>query len=71
MVVEWLRTLATLPVGPRFGFQNPQGSSQPSETTVPGDLITSSGFHGYQGCTWYTDVHAGQIPIHIKNMINK
>lgn len=30
------------------------------------DSTPSSGFHGRQACTWYTDVRAHKISIHIK-----
>jgi hypothetical protein len=50
--------------------QDPPGSSQPSVTLVPGDLILIPSSHccGPQTHTWYTDIHIGQTPI-CKNKI--
>jgi hypothetical protein len=39
---------------------------QLSVTLVPKDLILSSDILGHKACTWYTDIHAGKTPIHIK-----
>jgi hypothetical protein len=35
------------------GSQHPHGGSQLSETPVPGDLMPSSDFHGYQAHMWH------------------
>lgn len=46
-----------------FNSQHWHGSSQPSETLVPGDL-PSSGLTGHQVHKWYTDMHADEIHTH-------
>lgn len=53
---------------PRFSFQPLQGSAQRSATSVSGDLTStsSSRLQGHHTCIWYTNIHEGETPIHIK-----
>lgn len=37
-----------------------RGGSQSSVTSVPGDLMNSSGLHGHQLHTWFIDIHASK-----------
>ena len=45
---------------PQIPYPGSHGSSQPSITPVPGDLMLSSDLCGYQACMWCTDIHAGK-----------
>lgn len=40
--------------------------SQPFIIPVPRIQCPLSDFHGYQACTWYTYIHTGTTPSHIK-----
>lgn len=51
--------------GHRFSSQLAQGSPQLSLTPVPEDAMTSSGLCD-PAFMWCTDIHAGKIPIWIK-----
>jgi hypothetical protein len=41
-------------------------SSQPSVSSVSGDLMTFADFCGYQVHRWYTYIHKGKTLIHVK-----
>lgn len=58
---QLLRALIAL-TGPGFGSQNLHGSSQPSTTLFPQNLVSSFGLHGHHACKWC----AGKIPIDVK-----
>lgn len=51
--------------GPEFGSWHLQGSSQPSTTPVPEELMPFSAPEG-TAHTWCTDTQADKTPIHIK-----
>jgi hypothetical protein len=38
------------------------GVYQSSITLFPVNSVPSPGFHGYQDCTSYADIHAGNVP---------
>lgn len=52
-------------------FQNSQGSSQPSISPVPEDLMLFFNLHVHQACMWLLDIHAVQALIRIKMKTNK
>jgi hypothetical protein len=52
--------------GSRFESQHPHGGSQPSETPVSGDLMSSSDLLGHQEIRWCTDIEVGKTSIHIQ-----
>jgi hypothetical protein len=43
-----------------FGFNQPYDNSQLSVTSVPANMMSSSGFLGHQAHTWYIDIPAGK-----------
>ena len=66
-MAQRLKPLAALPADTGLVLNtHTAGSSQPPVTPVPVDLMLSSDHHEHQACKQYTDVHAGQIPTHIK-----
>jgi hypothetical protein len=52
----------------KYGFssQHPYDGSQSSVTPVPGDLMPSSGLHGYQTNTWFTCIHVDKTFVDVK-----
>jgi hypothetical protein len=46
-------------------------SSQPPVTSVPGNMMPSSGFCGHQAYKWCTDIHAGKTSIHTERKNQK
>jgi hypothetical protein len=60
------RALAPLPENPgSFNSQLPLSGSQPSVALIPGNPRLPSCFHEYQLPLWFTDIHAGKIPMYI------
>lgn len=57
---------ATYSRGHRSSSQNPHRSSQPSVTSVPGNLKLSSHFLGHQAYLYYTYMHTGKTLLYIK-----
>lgn len=52
--------------GPGFNSQHADGSSQPSVTLVPGDLISFSGLLLHHVWKWRTDMDADKTSMHIR-----
>ena len=63
--------MAALPEDLGWISQHLHGSSQLSITSVPEDLIPSSGLLEHPACTWYTDIQTGKTHINIKINIFK
>lgn len=72
-MAQWLSALAALPDHPSSEFQYPHGGLyNKSVTPIPGDLITSFGFHWHQAHMWCIDIEASKgIHTHrIKIIVN-
>jgi hypothetical protein len=52
--------------GWRDGSELPHGDSQPSVTSVSGDLMSFSGICGQQAYRWYTDLCVGESLVQIQ-----
>jgi hypothetical protein len=52
--------------GPGFDSQHPHDSSQLCLTSDPGGMVPFSGLYKHQAYIWYTNIHAGKTPVHIK-----
>lgn len=68
-MVQWLRALATLFTGPKFGSQHTHRNSQSSGTVVPVDPVLSSAIAEHEAYTWWTCIEA--VNGHICNKIIK
>lgn len=64
-MIQWLRALATLREDLGSILKTQFFKSSPRNPTTSSDLL------GYQAHTWYTDIHAGQIPMYINLNKNK
>lgn len=49
-----------------FRSQDNDGDPKPSVAPVWGDIIPSPVLHEHISCMWYTDIHLGTKPPHIK-----
>jgi hypothetical protein len=63
-VAEKVRVLAAL--AKALGSIHKTHSSLQTSITLE-NLELLFGIHGHSACMWYTDIHAGKTPIHIKN----
>jgi len=57
--------------GPGFDSQHPDGSSQLSVTSVPGDPGPFSGLLWHQMFMWFIDMHASKTHTHKNKLIKK
>lgn len=56
---KWVRVVTCCSCrGPRFSLQHLPGSSQLSVSSVPGDLMPSSGLYRHQTCMQCTNIYA-------------
>lgn len=58
-MAQQLRALGAL-IGNQAPLPAPTSHSQPSVTSVPGDLTLATSLSRHQTCTWYTYIHAGK-----------
>ena len=61
-LAQQIRVLTALPKDRGVIFSTYMMAFQPPETPIPEDLMASVG----TACMWYTDIHTGKTPIHMK-----
>lgn len=64
--MAYLRSLAALPEDPS-SIPNTCVITHTCLHSVLGHPMLSFGLCGHLACTWYTDIHAGKMAMHIKN----